>query len=187
MEFREAAEIAKQHPGSTLTRDSSGSFIVRHEDGTVIGTATQAGFTALQDSLHLEAANLLKKCEELEGVIRTANTKSVAQERKIEQFQAEITILRAKVSKVSQSEWDRIEETERLEVEEHQRVERDQIMSLVRNQALSYERLRLVLDNSSRFGFSKDDLDTINNELERTRPHGVSPDSFVVYSTTDGQ
>jgi len=37
MDFREATEIAKKNPGSILTRDSAGSFIVQLGDGGVIG------------------------------------------------------------------------------------------------------------------------------------------------------
>lgn len=72
-------------------------------------------------------------------------------------------------------------------VHQHQQIERNRILDLVRNHQLSYERLRLVLDNASKFGFCKDELNLITEELTRAYPRGVSADSFVVFSTTDGQ
>lgn len=70
---------------------------------------------------------------------------------------------------------------------QHQQIERNRILDLVCNHQLSYERLRLILDNASKFGFCKEELNLINEELTRAYPRGVSADSFVVFSTTDGQ
>lgn len=38
MDFRKAGEIARQNPGSTVVRDPSGSFMVRCQDGALIGS-----------------------------------------------------------------------------------------------------------------------------------------------------
>lgn len=38
MDFRKAGEIARQNPGSTVVRNPSGSFVVRCQDGALIGS-----------------------------------------------------------------------------------------------------------------------------------------------------
>jgi hypothetical protein len=39
MEYHEAAEIARKNPGAVLTRDGSGSFIVRLLNRTMVSVA----------------------------------------------------------------------------------------------------------------------------------------------------
>ena len=36
MDFREASALARNNPGSTLTRDENGLFIVQHPDGSLV-------------------------------------------------------------------------------------------------------------------------------------------------------
>lgn len=52
MNFREASEVAKQHAGAVISRDSSGTFIVRLDKHTVIAatpTVDDAVFKQLQE------------------------------------------------------------------------------------------------------------------------------------------
>ena len=58
-------------------------------------------------------------------------------------------------------------------------------MDLVRHQALGNSKLMEVLENSDKFGFTEEDILMINKEIIRT--HHLGPNSFIVYSTTDGQ
>ncbi len=75
---------------------------------------------------------------------------------------------------------------------QHQEKEKNRIMELVLSQSLNATRLQMILDNSSKFGFSKDELNLINELLNArliaSGSHGVaSANSLVVFSTTDGQ
>lgn len=64
----------------------------------------------------------------------------------------------------------------------------NRILMLLHNKLLSYKQLQLVMDHVSEFSFSKDEIDLIRKEIDSTRPRSfLSPDSFAVYSNTDGQ
>ncbi len=189
MNFHEAVEIAKKHPGSILTRNDSGDFIVRYADGSDV----YKNLINERSSLQIELTTLREKCDNLKSIIENKNLELKQQRLEINQLREQIKSLTSELSKVSQTEWNRIEEVEKLEKrelkEKNQKIERDRIMNLVHNHLLSHDRLQLVLDNSSKLGLSKDERDIINKQLEKMKSitNGLSLNSFVIYSNTDGQ
>jgi Skp family chaperone for outer membrane proteins len=116
MEFHEAAEIAKQNPGAILTRDGSGTFIVRFSDGRVIGCTTESKVDT--DALRVER-------DRFDEILREARTSFEHREREL---QAEIRKLEARLSKVSDAEWARIaqESQEKQEKERAEYLARDE-------------------------------------------------------------
>lgn len=133
MEYHEAAEIARKHPGAILTRDTSGCFIVRLLDGTVISSAAedssvmdvliresedhlrelskvQANFAARQGQLESEIESLRTTCAKLKY-------ECVQLSQQIAALHAEKMTLTTKPSKVSEKEWERIREADRSQQE----------------------------------------------------------------------
>ena len=100
MNYHEATSIAKQLPGSTVTRESSGLFIVRRQDGSVIKSFVPTDSPAPENLHREEISHLRHRLQELE--IATRETDQL-----VEQLQSEIAKLKSKLSKVSQSERDR--------------------------------------------------------------------------------
>jgi len=206
-----------------LTRDNSGSFIVRFEDGSAIESTIAMDLPAPEDPLHAEILRLRQKCRELESTVRKVDqlkpenseiTTLLNQKRKelestiqeVDRLKSVITSLEykfsnelaksAQVVKQLQSviasleyKFSRVPPSDRIRPEEEarQKEERDQMMDRVRRQSLGYNKLKEILKNKDKFGFTYDDEDMIRREIIRNRPHGVSADSVVVFSTTDGQ
>lgn len=121
MEFHEAAKVARQHPGAVLTRDSSGTFIVRLDGGRVIGGTTEPAVDSRQiaRTLRIERDEILRMLQETRADFELREKK----------LQAEITKLHAQLSKVSEAEWARI-------AQEGQRMrERERAEYLARDEA----------------------------------------------------
>lgn len=72
-------------------------------------------------------------------------------------------------------------------VKQHKDSKTKRIISLVESGSLSVTRLNLILDNKNKFNFTDADLEKIYEEIQRQKPHGLTTDSFVTYSNTDGQ
>ncbi|EGR2442752.1 hypothetical protein DYB95_18005 [Vibrio cholerae] len=74
-------------------------------------------------------------------------------------------------------------------VNQHKESETKRVMSMVESGALSVIRLNLILVNRNKFNFTDADLERINEEIQRQnqKPHGLSENSFITYSNTDGQ
>ncbi len=108
MNFQEAATIAKQNPGSTLTRDHSGCFIVIRKDGTIIQSVTQKKTSRSTDQLLEEISSLRRECE-------TLKNKITYQKLEIDQLESKVASLTTKFSRVSKSELDRIKEEDKQE------------------------------------------------------------------------
>ncbi|MDR0737281.1 MAG: hypothetical protein LBF51_10740 [Zoogloeaceae bacterium] len=83
MDFREASEIAKKNPGAVMTRDSTGSFIVRLDDGRVIGTEND-GRTAHDESFREELTGLRDQLIEKNLIIEKLETEIKALRDNIE-------------------------------------------------------------------------------------------------------
>lgn len=130
MEYFEAANIAKQNPGSVVTRDDSGSFIVCLAHGAVIGPSQYAS-DVLQASLrHREKQldDLSRICDdyasreiqlkhEIAALTETITTyRGFISQAKLEinQLSLEVESLQSKLAKVSTVEWERIKESDRL-------------------------------------------------------------------------
>jgi len=139
MEYHEAAEIARKNPGAVLTRDASGSFIVRLLNGNVVGAVdasavmggllrerdahleelsqVHADFAAREEQLQAEIAALRMTCTKLQGAVSAAKCESVQLSQQIEALRTEKMALETRLSKVSDAEWERIREADRLQRE----------------------------------------------------------------------
>ena len=140
MEYHEAAQIAKQNPGSVLTSDQTGSFIVRLNDGRILGvpqsnTAAveqllqgrekhakelyriQANFTSREEYLKAEVIKLGETCTNLRATVSAANFKSAELTQQLETLRTVNAVLQTKLSKVSDAEWEKITESDRLQRE----------------------------------------------------------------------
>jgi hypothetical protein len=84
MDFREASEIAKHNPGAVMTRDSSGSFIVRLRDGSVIGPTAGDRQTACDDLLKEEITELRGLLIEKNSIIEKLQSDAEALRNDIE-------------------------------------------------------------------------------------------------------
>lgn len=188
MEFREAAEIARQRPGSTLTRDDSGAFIVRLEDGSVIRAPIAAHAEIREKADPKEIERLRTRCENLERIADARDSERAAQAEEIAGLRVELVDLWIKTNRVQDSEWERVEESVRQERAKSANARREQVLDLVRLGGLSFVRLQLIIDASEKLDLSADDLGVVRAEVHRKRmPRGFSYASFGLYATTDGQ
>lgn len=119
MEFDGAAEVTRRHPGSVLTRDNSGAFIVRLPDGQVIGKTASLG-------KHSQFDVLRKQCDEISEMILRIRSDSERREREL---QAKITDLEPLLSRVSESEFARIEQDERNEEQRRRDLDRAEFLA----------------------------------------------------------
>ncbi len=147
LNFREASEYAKRNPGSILTRDESGEFIVRNSDGSLVTEAIDAS-TAVEtaqlvrsleaeisqlrsklESVEITAANQQQKyqeqkyrsCREREGLkknIAKALSENATLTKKLAEANEKIDLLSQKLGKVSEEEWERINTCEENERKE---------------------------------------------------------------------
>ncbi len=139
MEFHDAAEIARKNPGAVLTRDASGSFVVRLPNGNVVGAAdasaltdgllrerdalrnelsrVHADFAAKEEQLQAEIAALRVTCTKLQGAVSAAKRESVQLSQQIEALRTDKLRLERRLSKVSDAEWERIREVDRVQRE----------------------------------------------------------------------
>lgn len=139
MDYHEAAEIARKNPGAVLTRDAFGSFVVRLLNGTVVGaedgntvmdgllrerdalleelSQVHADLAAREEQLQSEIAALRSTCAKLQGVVSAARCESLQLSQQLEALRTEKMALETRLSKVSDSEWERIREEDRLQRE----------------------------------------------------------------------
>ena len=133
MDYHEAVvEIARRCPGAVLTRDASGSFIVRLINGTVVGAVdgctmasgglrqrhahleglsqVLADFAAREAQLQAEIASLRATCTKLQGAVSAAKCESAQLSLQLEALRVENIVLETKLEKVSDAEWERIQE-----------------------------------------------------------------------------
>ena len=137
MEFYEAAQIARQHLGSTLTRDDTGSFVVRLIDGSIISNNNilkfddhfqkekevnleyvnkiRTEFILREEKIKAENVALAETCTRLQQTIESINLQSAELKQQIEQIKTKNAALEYKISKVSPAEWERIKKAEETE------------------------------------------------------------------------
>lgn len=187
MNFLEAAEIAKQNPGSRFTRGESGLFVVYLSDGKVITSPDQLLTTTRQTEPNTQSDSN-KRLEDLEKLLPSLRRTVEVSNAEIAQLRLEVNSLKAAISKIPSSEWSRFEEQQKRIDEQRKADERARIVSLAKSGQLSHQQLTLVADNATSLGIVGDDLDFIKSEVIRTRPPvPYLGDSLVVYSNTDGQ
>jgi hypothetical protein len=132
MEYHEATGIAKKNPGAVVTRDASGTFIVRFTSGVVISSSSndvdsdgvshresdeRLGYIFREDQLLHEIANLNEAISELKNSVSAKVLFTHQLSQQLETLRAENVLLQKKLSRVSSAEWERIKEADRLERE----------------------------------------------------------------------
>jgi chromosome segregation ATPase len=131
MEYYEAADIARKNPGAVMTRDASGTFIVRLTNGEVVGSfgntaiaadvahrerkahldelsRIQTDFAFREEQLCHEISELDEEISKLKRAVSAEKLDSYQLSQQIETLQAENTSLQGKLAKVSAEEWERI-------------------------------------------------------------------------------
>lgn len=187
MNFLEAAEIAKRHPGSTLQRGESGLFVVRMNDGRVISSPSQLNTEQGQLPKPRHAVGATRSIQ-VESLLQALSRQREIDRQEIDQLRLEVNNLKAAISRIPASEWSRFEEEHKKLERQRQAAEAARLVELARSGQLSYEQLYLVADNAGRLGISAEDIAFIREAISRKRPSGyLSPDSVVVHSSTDGQ
>lgn len=101
MNYHEAAAIAKSNPGSVMTRNEEGEFIVRFDDGKTIESPTDIR-TVIP---HLFIRQL---------------------EEEISTLSRQVTELQNQLAKVSESEWARIAQEDERQKTEKMKKEREE-------------------------------------------------------------
>lgn len=84
MDFREASEIAKKNPGAVMTRDDTGSFIVRLGDGRVIGATSNEQTSTNDESFREELTEMREQLVERGSIIEKLETEIKALRNNIE-------------------------------------------------------------------------------------------------------
>lgn len=190
MEFSEASQIARAHPGSTLTRDASGAFVVILDDAWRVAGGSTSKPDVGASANHQTFEHYREECERLHRDVVAMEEQVEDMTQHAERLERHIAALEARIAKVSVIEWARIAEEERLAVRRMNQAERERLLGLLRTD-LGYERVRLILDNASRLGCSPEEIDEIQASLKRAEAKGhaqpVSDHAFAVYSTVDGQ
>ena len=124
MDFRDAIEIARRNPGASVTRGEDGDFVVRQPDGTLLGGPEPASDETEQ--LRRENERLQQRYNDAFALLDEARqnhrTELSGLEAKIHQLRILmhaareenanvvncVKQLEAKISRVSQAEWERI-------------------------------------------------------------------------------
>lgn len=77
MEFRQAVQVAKNNPGTTLARDHNGTFIVKNPDGTLVaggGNDSHSGDSTNETNLLKDTIrDLQSKLHQQESTYSTLN------------------------------------------------------------------------------------------------------------------
>lgn len=150
MDFREASEIAKQNPGAVISRDGSGSFVVRLRDGSVIGATTVDSQTPYRDLLQEEIAELKGLLLEKDSIIERLQSEVKALNNDVENIVR--TRLESEKSKLSEI---REELTERRSaLEEKNRIAQAQLNKLE------------LLENTYRERFGEVVIRTVKESVE---------------------
>jgi hypothetical protein len=179
--FLEAAEIAKENPGSVVSRSESGLFFVRLKDGETVTSPKKTA--SPQEGEHESVAVQIAR---LESLVATQCRQIDVAHAEIRQLRLEVNNLKAAVGKIPSSEWSRFEEEQRKLDELRRAAEAQRLVGLARSGVLSYEQLILVTDNASSLGIRDDDLAFLH-EAVRHKRSAHTPIPTIVYSTTDGQ
>ncbi|NOT16668.1 MAG: hypothetical protein HOP20_01205 [Sulfuriferula sp.] len=129
MEYHEAADIARKNPGAVMTRDSSGTFIVRLTNGEVVGSSGNTAnvadaahqereahldFAFREDQLHHEIADLSETISKLKGAVSAAKLDAHQLSQQLETLRAENASLQSKLAKVSAEELERIKAADKV-------------------------------------------------------------------------
>jgi len=199
MDFFEASEIAKRHPGSRITRNEAGSFIVYLSNGSLMKSAPQP--TPKPPSEHPTLPTTrntsMGQPEQLIDSLRIdldAATEDIDDIRAtISKLRTEVKGLRDAIAKIPSTQWSKFEEEKKrldsLASEQEKAKEKDRLVNLAKSRTLTHEQLVLVVDNATSFGIEGEDLDFILAEEIRTRPNGTDldiNDSLVVHSLPRG-
>ncbi len=129
MEYYEATDIAKKNPGAVVTRDASGTFIVRLTNGVVVSSSGNAadgvgvthresderlGFLFREEQLLHEIANLNETITELKNSVSSKVVFAHELSQQLETLRAEKVSLQTQIAKVSSDEWERITEADKV-------------------------------------------------------------------------
>lgn len=84
MNFRQASEIAKQNPGSTIRRGSNGGFVVISEDGSLLAGSDSGVHLYPKESYEAELTRLRQ-------LLDSSTTENTDLQGKIKEFEQQIT------------------------------------------------------------------------------------------------
>lgn len=148
VEYRDALELAKAHPGAVVTRGADGSFVVLDNSGQPLTadsspSADQKAWLVKTENDRLQAriSALNSQIDETQrrhraeiGDLELRNYRlqaaQVEHENRIRLLEAEIQGLTAKASKVSAAEWERIRAVEAEEQAKHHQEMREKRMTI---------------------------------------------------------
>lgn len=182
MNFEKAKEISITKPGSVITRNELGDFIIRLPDGSVVSDSSVTGPEEALSSVRSKLDCVLRECREIETELEAEIQKRVELQAKVDYLSNKLRILEEKVSQVPDDVWQEI-------INRPIDNERMRLIGLVKSGSLKYQQIQQILDRASQFKFSAEERQIINAELEKLafRESSLSPDSFVVHAKTDGQ
>lgn len=185
MDFFEAAAIAKAQPGSTLTRDESGAFVVKLRGGSRI--TSRADLETIEPRSPPANAHAAELLAEVVAEARDLRLLLTLARSDIDRLNRELKALKANVARIPSSEWARFEQEQARIEDESRIVNKEQIMAAARGGRLGFAQLSLVMDNAGGLGLSPEDFAFVASEVKRLRPSAPRADGFVVHATTDGQ
>lgn len=97
MDYRQASEVARLHPGSVLTRDESGAFVVRGVDGALLGASDKAA--ASDYCSPVVPVDLQQEIEGLKSQLGDANLRIAGYSAREERLRRDLELKVAEVEK----------------------------------------------------------------------------------------
>ena len=171
MNFREALEITKSNPGSLLTRDNYGEFVVQLSDGSVL-TDTETQDADPKDTIHhlrVENDRLLTERRELQIDLESEEEKNINLKAEVARLTSIISSLKDKISDVPDRIWKEIEKQKEEIAEERKKEERARLLKLVESNTLWYEQIQVILDRATQLGFSREERKIIAAAHKKSR------------------
>ena len=190
MNFREASEIAKKEPGSVLTRDEYGEFIVQLPNGSVVSDPVSHGVGPEGTIQYLRAKldRVLRERNELEIELKSERSKNFNLKAEVDHLAESRKTLEDKLQEVPDEVWMEIEaKKERIAAEKREK-ERRRLLELIQSKDLYYDQIQAILDRATQLGFSPEEREVITTALGNSehRPSGqVSNSAVVVHSTNE--
>lgn len=183
MDFKEAKDLSLQNPGSTITRDEHGDFVVRMPNGRFVNQRLEEGSEESVEALHRQLDLMKEQNNRLGRQLKKEKSKRHALEVEVECLKAQHDQLETTTTKTTG-------ETEDLVTSTSREMERDRVIALAESGRLSSGQIQQLLDQASQFDYTSEERDWLTKKLHEARTseaRRLNPESFIVHAKTDGQ
>jgi predicted RNase H-like nuclease (RuvC/YqgF family) len=183
MDFKKAKEVSLANPGSVITRNELGDFIVRRPDGSLVEPEKSENLEHVNRVLHEQLTFANQQREQLYNQLEKASEERQELQMQVDALKDKCSKLQCQIEDVPSEVWEDIAQKKR-------KAENERLINLAQDGELSSHQIQQLIDQSSRLGFTEGEKNVLNQklyEVRKSEASEINPDSFVIHAKTDGQ